>query len=88
MRDEIKQQNFNFNKQMNEINTRCDSIKEQILESVNHKFDEQISEITENLESKINNVNEQMTDQIKIQVEEQCVETVSYTHLDVYKRQV
>ena len=55
VRDEIKQQNFNFNKQMNEINTRCDSIKEQILESVNHKFDEQISEITENLESKISN---------------------------------
>ena len=52
-------------------------MREQILESVNHKFDEQISEITENLESKIKNVNEQMADQIQVRVKEQYVEIES-----------
>ena len=108
---------------MNAINTRCDNIREQILESVDGKFNEKICEITENIESKINDVNEKMTDKIKTQVKEQYVEieskcinkinehnndieikimevenvckqsmqesmgAVSYTHLDVYKRQ-
>ena len=49
---------------MNAINTRCDNIKEQILESVDEKIDKQIGEIT------------------------LSIETVSYTHLDVYKRQI
>ena len=42
-----------------------------------HKFDEQINELTENLESKINYANEQMTDQIKSQIKEQSVEIES-----------
>ena len=37
IRDEIKQQNINFSKQVKEINTRCDSITEQILESISNK---------------------------------------------------
>ena len=41
MRGEIKQQHFNFNKQMNEIHERCENMQEQIIESVSQKFDKQ-----------------------------------------------
>ena len=41
MRDEIKQQNFNFNKQMNEISTRCDTITEPV--SYTHLSNYQLS---------------------------------------------
>ena len=85
IRNEIKQQNFDFNKHIKEINTRCDSIKEQILESVNHKFDEQIKPNPPILNAipKLHKPN----NPIRPLMPEGSIMTVSYTHLDVYKRQ-
>ena len=59
VKDEIKQQNFNFNQHINEIRTRCDQIKEQIIESVSQKFDKQNARVDDIINNfKINKVDD------------------------------
>ena len=57
VKDEIKKQNFNFNKQINEMNARYENIKEQIIESVSQKFDKQNARVDDLINNfKINKV--------------------------------
>ena len=43
IRDEIKQQNINFSKQVDEINIHFDNMKDEIIELIDHVFDKQIN---------------------------------------------
>ena len=51
IRDEIKQQNFDFNNHIKEINTCFDTIKEQVLESISSSCEKKIDEMNKNLKS-------------------------------------
>ena len=66
----MEQQNIksesNLNKHLNEINTRCDGKKEQIIESISNNFKEKINEMNKNLERKLNQiVNKKVNDSVK-----------------------
>ena len=67
----------NFASKYNDLDTKLNNTVKSIDVKFNErdeKIDKQICEITFNIESKISNINEQMADQIKTQVEEQCIE--------------
>ena len=68
------------------IDERCESMKLQLSESLNKQLECRVSDITNNI---INEVEKQITEQYSIvnTIVEKQISAVSYTHLDVYKRQ-
>ena len=65
MKNEIKRQNCNFDKQINEINARYENIQGQVVEAVSEKFDTKIN----NLYDKISIVNDTVIEKIQNQME-------------------
>ena len=102
--DEMITQNVKFesnmNKRLNEIDERFSTFKDQIVESINSSCEKKFDEMNKNLEVKLNQIlNKKVGDNVismtninNVKIVEEVVLTsedaVSYTHLDVYKRQV
>ena len=76
VKNEIRKQNVSFDRRINEISIHCGNMQEQFVEAIDQAFDKQINRVSN------------IIDKLKMNTGVENSRAVSYTHLDVYKRQV